>query len=508
MALLPAVLGAARCRAAHATMSPTLRMLSTSTLRARPTFPATASALGLKASSAAPPRNGFFAQSYLPYGRSFSFFTPSRYASTSAPAAAAAAPEAPPAVEDERVIPRFMPAWLLGCSALVFAIIVIGGLTRLTESGLSITEWNPITGIRPPLTEAEWDIEWDKYRKSPEGILINSDITRSDFKFIFYMEWAHRIAGRALGVLYIVPAVYYCTRYKLPRGLPTTLIALGAGIGLQGLIGWLMVASGLREEIVTNKEVARVSQYRLAAHFGAAVLLYMGMFYTGLALRRDRKHGLQIKSGAAGAAAVEKLATALNSPAVKRYRGFIYVLGAMAFITAISGAFVAGLDAGLIYNEFPYMGEGFHPPKEELLDPRYSKDPDRKDIVWRNMLENPVTAQFDHRVLAVTTATLLIVQHLIARRPSLRLGENALPRSAQRWSAWTAAAALGQVSLGIGALIYLVPLPLAASHQAGAVVVITCIMGLTAAMRRPGRALQALRQAAKSKSQLKPQPKE
>lgn len=175
MPLLPAAL-VARC--ARPALSPTLRMLSTSTARARPTFPSAASALGLKTSFAAPPRPGFFAQSYLPYGRSFSFFTPSRYASsasfsTSATASSASAGEqsASPAPEDVRVIPRSMPFWLLGCSALVFGIIVIGGLTRLTESGLSITEWNPITGIRPPITDAEWDIEWEKYRMSPEGIL-------------------------------------------------------------------------------------------------------------------------------------------------------------------------------------------------------------------------------------------------------------------------------------------------------------------------------------------------
>lgn len=327
---------------------------------------------------------------------------------------------------------------------------------------------------------------------------MNANITRAEFKKIFYMEWAHRIAGRALGVLFIVPAVYYCSRYKLPRGLPTTLLALGAGIGVQGLIGWLMVASGLKNEILENNEVPRVSQYRLAAHFGAALLLYMGMFHTALGLRRDQKLAQQVRSGPAGAAAVDALASALNSPAVKRFRALTAVLGAMVFVTAISGAFVAGLDAGLIYNEFPYMGENLHPPKDELLDPRYSKDPEQKDIVWRNMLENPVTVQFDHRVLAVTTATLLIAQHLIARRPSLRLGANALPRAAQRWSAWTAAAAMAQVSLGISTLIYLVPIPLAAAHQAGSVVVLTCIMGLAAAMRRPGRALQAMRQAVKT----------
>lgn len=145
-----------------------LRMLSTSSSRSRPTFPATATGLGLKASHAAPPGAGtFFAQSYLPFSASAraSFFTPSRYASSSAAGAAE------PTVEDVRTIPRSLPIWLLGCSALVFGIIVIGGLTRLTESGLSIVEWNPITGIRPPITDAEWDAEWEKYRVSPEGIL-------------------------------------------------------------------------------------------------------------------------------------------------------------------------------------------------------------------------------------------------------------------------------------------------------------------------------------------------
>lgn len=324
---------------------------------------------------------------------------------------------------------------------------------------------------------------------------MNANISRAEFKFIFYMEWAHRIAGRALGALYIIPAVYYVTRYKLPRGLPTTLLAIGAGIGVQGLIGWLMVASGLKEEIITNNEVPRVSQYRLAAHFSAALALYIGMFYTGLSLRRDSKLSAQLKAGQV--AAVDALTAAVKSPAVRRFRVLTGVLGAMVFLTAVSGAFVAGLDAGLVYNEFPFMGEGLAPPKEELLDPKFSKDPERKDLVWRNMLENPVTAQFDHRVLAVTTFTGLILQHLIARRPSLRIGAFALPRIAQRWSAWTAAAALGQVTLGISTLLYLVPLPLAAMHQAGSVVVLTAIMGLAASIRRPGRVVQALRRSLK-----------
>jgi cytochrome c oxidase assembly protein subunit 15 len=213
------------------------------------------------------------------------------------------------------------------------------------------------------------------------------------------MEWAHRIAGRALGVVFIVPAVYYCTRYKLPRGLPTTLLALAAGIGAQGAIGWFMVASGLKQEIIENNEYPRVSQYRLAAHFSAALALYIGMLYTALSLKKDQSLAAMLKSGPEGAAKVHALTASLNSPAVRRFRGFVGVLAGMVLLTAVSGAFVAGLDAGLVYNEFPYMGESFHPPKEELMDPRYSKLADKSDLVWRNMFENPVTAQFNHRVL-------------------------------------------------------------------------------------------------------------
>lgn len=158
---------------------PATRAMSTSALRLRPTFPSAAMGLGLKASHAAPPRTGFFAQSFLPFSARNSFFTPSRYTSTSSLSSATASSsnsdsvsaDASASVEDVRTIPRSLPIWLLGCSALVFGIIVIGGLTRLTESGLSIVEWNPITGIRPPITDAEWDAEWDKYRVSPEGIM-------------------------------------------------------------------------------------------------------------------------------------------------------------------------------------------------------------------------------------------------------------------------------------------------------------------------------------------------
>lgn len=170
------------------------------------------------------------------------------------------------------------------------------------------------------------------------------------------------------------------TRYKLPRGLPSRLVVLGLGIGMQGVIGWYMVKSGLEQEIIDNKAVPRVSQYRLAAHLSAALALYLGMLSTALSLRRDMR--------------VPQLIP--NSPAFARFKGVSHVAAMMVFITAVSGAFVAGLDAGLVYNEFPTMGGRIVPPTDELMDPRYAKSGD--DLWWRNIFENPVTAQFDHRL--------------------------------------------------------------------------------------------------------------
>ncbi|WWD20807.1 hypothetical protein CI109_105284 [Kwoniella shandongensis] len=339
-------------------------------------------------------------------------------------------------------IPRSLPYWLYGCSAVVFGIIVIGGLTRLTESGLSIVEWQPLTGVLPPITAAEWDAEWEKYRLSPEGVMTNANIDMHEFKKIFYMD-------------FVIPTIYYLTRYKLPKPLPAKLMLIGLGIGFQGVLGWWMVKSGLSEEIVENNAVPRVSQYRLAAHLTAALALYLGMLSTAIGIQRDAKILRQ-----------PSIVQQLSLSSVKRFRGLVHTSGMMVFLTVVTGAFVAGLDAGLVYNEFPYMGEGFVPPTEELFDPRYAKSP--TDKWWRNMLENPVTAQFDHRVLIPIKAT-------------------------RRLAALTTAAAVTQVTLGISTLLYLVPIPLAAMHQAGSVVLLTCIMALGGSIRRPSRMLKHLR---------------
>ena len=173
--------------------------------------------------------------------------------------------------------------------------------------------------------------------------------------------------------------IYYMSRYRLPRPLPFKLIAIGLGIGFQGALGWYMVKSGLEESIIENNAVPRVSQYRLAAHLSAALLLYVGMLSTAIGLRRD-------------------LRGAVPAP-IPKFKRLTHLALGMVFLTAVSGAFVAGLDAGLVYNEFPTMGGRLVPPTDELMDPRYAKQVDGSDRWWRNLLENPVTAQFDHRVL-------------------------------------------------------------------------------------------------------------
>jgi cytochrome c oxidase assembly protein subunit 15 len=249
--------------------------------------------------------------------------------------------------------------------------------------------------------------------------------------------------------------------------LPFKLLAIGLGIGFQGALGWYMVQSGLEQEIIDTNAVPRVSQYRLAAHLSAALLLYVGMVSTAIGLRRD-------------------LRGALPSPlAPKR---LTHLALGMVFLTAVSGAFVAGLDAGLVYNEFPTMGGRLMPPTDELMDPRYAKQADRSDTWWRNLLENPVTAQFDHRVLATTTFCLLLSLPYFARRA---------PADTRRWAKGVAAAAVAQVTLGITTLLYLVPTHVAATHQAGSVVLLTCLLGLAGTMRRPGRAARALRTVAR-----------
>ncbi|KAK7696607.1 hypothetical protein QCA50_001265 [Cerrena zonata] len=383
--------------------------------------------------------------------------------------------------------------WLLASSALVFAVIVVGGVTRLTESGLSITEWKPITGILPPLGKADWEEAFEKYKATPEFKMINHSISLSDFKRIFYMEWGHRVLGRLIGLGFVIPLVYFASRRVLPRSLARNLTLYALLIGAQGALGWYMVKSGLEDALLeTPGAVPRVSQYRLAAHLGTAFVLYAGMFSTGISILTDwrwAKNGTWGGLKNTGSGAVWKV---LETPSVRRFTRYSKLLTGLVFITALSGAFVAGLDAGLLYNEFPLMGGRIAPPSDELFSPLYAQKPDGSDIWWRNIFENPTTVQFNHRCLAITTYFSTAALFLASRRPALRA---ALPPLARKMILSAFAMANIQVLLGISTLLYLVPVPLAAMHQAGSVMLLTTMVHLLVSLRRPGAAARLWRQA-------------
>ncbi|KAM5532400.1 hypothetical protein V8D89_013632 [Ganoderma adspersum] len=397
-----------------------------------------------------------------------------------------------PASELPILSPPVVGGWLVASAALVFAVIVVGGVTRLTESGLSITEWRPIAGVLPPLTKAEWEKEFDKYKATPEFKLLNHSISLSEFKDIFYMEWGHRVLGRLIGIGFVVPFAYFALRKRLTATLPRHLFGMALLIGAQGALGWYMVKSGLEDSIMESPgAVPRVSQYRLAAHLGTAFVLYAGMFYTGLATIADWRYakkgwwsGLKENGSQWG--------EILANPHIKKFARNVKGLTALVFLTALSGAFVAGLDAGLLYNEFPLMGGRLAPPVDELFDPAYAKSPDRSDLWWRNILENPTTVQFNHRCLATTTYIATAALYMSARNPVLRA---ALPPLTRRMATGAFAMANVQVLLGICTLWYLVPISLAAMHQAGSVMLLTTMMHLLLSLRRPGAAAQAWRQA-------------
>jgi heme a synthase len=332
---------------------------------------------------------------------------------------------------------RAVAIWLLACCAMIFAMVVIGGITRLTWSGLSITEWQPVTGIVPPLTAADWQAEFGKYQQSSQYRLLNAGMSLGDFKTIFLWEYVHRLWGRLIGFAYLLPFLYFLVRGQIPRRLAWPLAGIFALGGCQGALGWWMVESGLADRI-------EVSQYRLTAHLALALVIYAATLWTALGL-------IAAPSG--------------NAPARWR-RAAEAVLGFVG-LTIVAGGFVAGLNAGLIYNTFPGMGDGFVPPDYAQLSP-----------FLRNWFENPAAAQFDHRLLAMTTVALVILLWLAGLIAALR-------RPARMALHALFAIALLQVSLGVSTLLLVVPLPLAAAHQAGAVLLLTAAILLRHTLRSP-----------------------
>ena len=263
---------------------------------------------------------------------------------------------------------RIIGYWLLGACGLVATTVTVGGLTRLTESGLSMTDW-AFAGRPAPSTQEAWEVEFDKYKESPQWKyqVVHSGMTLNEFKFIWYMEWGHRMLGRVIGIYVVLPTLVLVTRPFVTNALRLRLAGFSTLVVCQGLLGWYMVKSGLQDN-PDSHDIPRVSQYRLASHLGAAFTLYLTMFKTSL--------NILMPPASAAAPAIQTL---------RRLGGGVAVL---AFATALSGAFVAGLDAGLVYNSYPKFADQWIP--EGLL----SFAP-----TWRNFFENTTTVQFDHRFL-------------------------------------------------------------------------------------------------------------
>ncbi|KAL0941755.1 cytochrome c oxidase assembly protein cox15 [Colletotrichum truncatum] len=378
--------------------------------------------------------------------------------------------------------------WLLGSAVSVFGIVVWGGLTRLTESGLSITEWRPVTGSLPPRNDEDWESEFEKYRASPEFKLLNPHMTLDEFKKIYFMEWSHRLWGRFIGMSFVLPTLYFIARRRVTPKMAVNLLGISALIGFQGFIGWWMVKSGLKDDLFAPGSHPRVSQYRLTAHLATAFVCYSWMLMSALSILRTRRL-------LADPVAASKALAALQNPAIKTFRRLSFALVALVFTTAMSGALVAGLDAGLIYNEFPYMGLGLTPPAKELWDKFYSRKEDGSDLWWRNMLENPSTVQLDHRILAMTTLTAILSLFAYSRTGRVAA---ALPRDVKKGVMGTVHLVLMQAALGISTLIYIVPTHLAATHQAGALALLTGALVLGHRLRVPKSTLAMIQKRIKA----------
>lgn len=344
----------------------------------------------------------------------------------------------------------------------------------------------------PPMNAEDWEAEFAKYRSSPEFKLLNPYMTLSEFKSIYYMEWIHRLWGRFVGLSFVFPAIYFVARRKVSKPMALRLAGIAGLIGFQGFIGWWMVKSGLKDDLFAPGSHPRVSQYRLTAHLGAAFVCYVAMLWNGLAILRSRKLMADPEAGI-------KTLEALRDPRLNIFRRSVAGLALLVFTTVISGALVAGLDAGLIYNEFPYMGLGLTPPKKELFDEHYSRHEDRSDLWWRNMLENPSLVQLDHRIMAMTTFTSIMALWAYTRGSSTM--KKILPRAAKKGVHGVVAFAFMQVGLGISTLLYLVPTPLASAHQAGSLFLLTWVMVLGSRIWHPSRTAKLLRMAVKAQSQ-------
>ena len=347
-------------------------------------------------------------------------------------------PSLPAATADH---PR-IALWLLVLCALVFAMVVLGGVTRLTHSGLSIVEWKPLAGAIPPLSHNDWMELFEQYKLTPEYLKVNAGMELAGFQNIFWLEYFHRLLGRSIGIVFLLPFVYFLVRNKIERALASRLWRLFALGAAQGLLGWLMVKSGL-------VDIPRVSPYRLTAHLGLAILIYGGVLWVALGLLCPKP-----------------LAAASAAP----LRRFGLAVTGLIFLMILSGGFVAGTHAGFAFNDWPFMHGRLVPEGLLALAPW-----------WVNGFENLAAVQFSHRLLAYLLCLVIPAYWLAARR-------HALDARARSLFYLLPILLAMQVTLGITTLLYIVPIPLAAAHQAGALLLFTVALLLNHRLRsKPAR---------------------
>jgi heme a synthase len=323
---------------------------------------------------------------------------------------------------------RLVAGWLFVICAMLVVMVGLGGATRLTGSGLSIMEWAPLSGALPPWSDAEWRRLFALYQQIPQYALMHAGFGLAGFKHIFWLEWTHRLWGRLIGIAFAVPLLIFWARGLVRRGLWLRLLAFFVIGGLQGGVGWFMVASGF------EADSTQVSAYRLVAHLVLALALYAAILWTALGVLRPG--GRRIASSRA-------------------FRRLITLACCLVGLTIVAGGFVAGLHAGLIYNTFPLMGDSLAPPEYASMHP-----------FLRNLTENLATVQFDHRLLATTTAVVVLataVTGLLAP----------LPRRVRLAAATMGAVVMVQYGLGVATLLSFVPEGLATVHQVTAVLLLT-----------------------------------
>lgn len=323
--------------------------------------------------------------------------------------------------------------WLFVLFALVAAMVIVGGATRLTDSGLSITEWKPVTGALPPMNEADWQKEFTLYQATPQYALVNAHMTLSQFKGIYWWEWSHRQLGRMIGLIWALGFVFFWATKRIPTGWWGRLFLVGVLGGLQGVIGWWMVASGLTNDMV------RVASYRLATHLGLAFFILCVIGWYAMALGRSEADLLQSRR--------------MGDRRLSAMAGVVLVI---AFVQVLLGALVAGIDAGRGFTDWPLMGGEWLPPDPFSISP-----------VWRNFFEDPGLVQFDHRMVGYV---LFIVAIAVAFR-----GRRSPHMSTRIAFSWLGAWIFVQVGLGIITLMNAAPLYLGLLHQAGAIIAITLI---------------------------------